>query len=538
MTDFDNERDRYGSAGFIDADDPALRPCFKKTPDSLFCGFVGNRPLYWNGMGGVLLTAGARGGKLRDILAYSMLDGMYEGTLVMLDMKGECAYISQNQTRLGKPCIYWNPLALHGGSLPQHRINPVDYIHADSPTLIADTKVFAENMIALSGSNNGEYFELRGREFLEAVILTIVDMDGALTLPRLYEIINLIPGNSEAWVEFAFQMNECGFEISRRIEEEIAESRHGESAGMRGILGEIFKSFSALSDPVLLDSISPPYDFSLSQLCEGSQAYNFYMMPPAEFIDGWRSVIKAIFVGAMIYKSRAPSAPRQTWILDECAQLGSFPLVPKLFTYTAGIGIRPVAVYQSADQMELTGRGAKTIIPSSAAVRIYFTIRDEEGSARLSRMLGHQTLEYDDTLTQGRDDMARKEAIHAMLNGASPVETAHKLNHYRMAAKNRSKQQRLLRTPDEILKTPNDKAYVFMDDVPLPIYADRRPYYKERSMAGRFHPNPYHPPIDRVRVKALIGYRWKNIINEPVPACFAHLPQYADGMWSYVEGFK
>lgn len=46
MTDFDNERDRYGSAGFIEADDPALRPCFKKTLDSLFCGFVGNKPLY------------------------------------------------------------------------------------------------------------------------------------------------------------------------------------------------------------------------------------------------------------------------------------------------------------------------------------------------------------------------------------------------------------------------------------------------------------------------------------------------------------
>ncbi len=319
MADFNNAEDCYGSAGFMDPDDNALKSCFEKTDSSLFVGFLGNRPLYWTGMGGCLLTAGARGGKLRDMLVYTMLDGMYDGTLLMLDMKGECAYVNQRQTRLGKHCVYWNPLGLHG--MPKHRINPVDYIRIDSPTLIADVKVFAENTITCSGSHNGEYFELRGREFLEAVILTIVKLDGVLTLPRLYEVLNLIPANNDAWLDFAFEMNESGFEISKRIEEEIAENRGENTSGMKGILGEIFKSFAALSDPVLMESVSPPYDFSLGQPCEEDQTYNFYMMPPAEFIDAWGLVIKAMFVGAMIYKSRAPSAPRQTWILDEAAQL-------------------------------------------------------------------------------------------------------------------------------------------------------------------------------------------------------------------------
>jgi len=534
MTGFNNEEDRYGSAGFIDPGDPSLKSCFRKTKDSLFVGFVGNKPLYWNGMGGVLLTAGARGGKLRDCLAYNLLDGMYAGTLVVLDAKGEQASISQNQTRSGKHCIYWNPVNLAG--LPGHRINPVDYIHIDSPSLFADVKVFAQNMITLARANYGDYFERRGREFLEAIALTIVKLDGVLTLPRLYEVINLIPGNSERWLNFAFEMHEAGFEIAKRTEEEIAQSRGSEGTGMRGILGEIFKAFAALSDPVLMASVSPPFDFSLSQLSSSDQAYNVYLMPPAEVIDAWGPVIKALFVGAMIYKSRAPSAPRQTWILDECALLGAFPLVVKLFTYGAGIGIRPLAVYQSAEQMNATGPGAKDIIPSSAAVRIFFAVRDANSASDLSRMLGSQTLEYDDTLTQSRDDMARKEAIRAMMAGASPIETAHKLAHHRMAAKNRTKQQRYLRTLDEILRTPDDKAYVFMDGVPLPIYADRKAYYEQRSLAGLFHPNQYHPPIDRVRVKTLFGHRWRKVIREAVPTRFAHLPQYADGTWSYVEG--
>jgi type IV secretion system protein VirD4 len=32
----------------------------------------------------------------------------------------------------------------------------------------------------------------------------------------------------------------------------------------------------------------------------------------------------------MIYKARKPDAPAQTWILDECAQLKGFSLVPRM----------------------------------------------------------------------------------------------------------------------------------------------------------------------------------------------------------------
>lgn len=536
MQQYNNEHRRFGSGQFIKPEDPALKACFKKTPDSLFVGFMGHKPLYWNGMGGVLVTAGARGGKLRDLLSYTILNGQYAGTLCILDMKGELAAISQRQTRLNKHCIYWNPLGLH--RIPKHRVNPVDYIRIDSHSLVSDVKVLCENMISLTGSANGDYFERRAREFLEAVILTLVKLDGELTLPRLYEIINLIPGNSDRWLDFAFEMQEAGFEISARIEEEIAANRSENTSGMKGILGEIFKSFSALSDPVLMASVSPPYDFSLSKLCESSQAYNFYMMPPAEFIDAWGPVIKALFVGAMIYKSRAPSAPRQTWILDECAQLNSFPLIVKLFSYGAGIGVRPVAVYQSADQMNQTGRGARNIITSSAAVQISFAIRDIDSATALSKTLGYQTLEYDDELAQSRDEIARKEAIRAVMEGQNPMEAGMRLSHHRQASEYRSQQQRLLMNPDEILRMPPDKAIAFIDALPFPAYMDRKPYYEQRYMAGLFHPNPYHPPADRVRVKTFFGYRTRKIISEPVPPHLQHLTQYVSGTWSYVEGYK
>ncbi|NKB59157.1 MAG: TraM recognition domain-containing protein [Alphaproteobacteria bacterium] len=414
-----NEEHRFGSAKFASATDLARAGMFKQKPNSLLVGFWGNRPLWYSGQGGLLLTAGGRGGKLATILGYNICSGIYRQTLLALDMKGELAAISQDQTPDKKFCIYWNPAALHG--LPQNRINPVDYIRADSPSLVSDVKVFCENIIVMTGEKNAGYFIGRAREFVEAIALALVEKNGVLTLPDLYHAINLIPVGGDAWLDFAFEMSESQFEIARRVEAEIAASRDNDTGdGFKGILGEIFKAFACLSDPTLMESVSPPYDFSLSQLCESDQAYQFYMMPPAEFIQAWGPVIKSMFVAAMIYKSRSPSSPQQTWIIDECAQLGAFPLAVKLYTYGAGIGIRPWCVFQSTYQMRALAPDAENIVTSSAALRSYFSIRDLASAQTISAMMGDETLEFTDEFKQASARHAQQKALRALLDGGDP----------------------------------------------------------------------------------------------------------------------
>ncbi len=531
-----NEYFRFGSAAFADARELSAAGFFQQSPTSLLVGFSGGKPLWYHGAGGLLLTAGARSGKLRDILAYNLCAGIFSGgSLLALDMKGELAAISQDQTPDGKFCAYWNPLGLHG--LPQNRLNPVSYIRQGSATLVSDVKVFTENMIPHSGSANGKYFEARARDIVEALILTLVEQNGTLTLPDLYRVVNLIPGNGEEWLDFAYAMHTSAFPLARRVEEEINQSRKDTSSGgFQGILGEVFKGFSCLSDPVLLDSVSPPYDFDCSALTDSAQRWQVYLMPPAEFVDAWAPVIKAIFVSAMITKSRAPSAPQQTWILDECAQLNNFPLVVKLFTYGAGIGIRPWAVFQSTDQMNALGPNAKNVITSSAALQIYFALREISSAKDVSTMLGTQTLEFNDTLQQGQSRLAKGRILQSLLTGEDPLAAGIAFNHYKQAEHHRSKQSRPLQTPDEVLNARPDSAFIFTDTVQHPILAQRQAYYAQSFMAGRFHPNPYHPPADRVRVTLGFGRSgWLNVRREAVPRRFAHFPQYAGGSWSIVR---
>ncbi|MGB0696277.1 MAG: type IV secretory system conjugative DNA transfer family protein [Rhodospirillaceae bacterium] len=523
----------FGTAHFSGLEEVARAGMFTRSRDSLLVGFLGGRPLFYSGMGGGVCVAGARSGKLRDLIGYNICDGMYAGTLLILDIKGgELAAISRCQSVGPKACIYWNPLGLH--DLPKNRINPVDFVRANSPTLVSDTKLLCENLITASGSGNAAYFEGRAREFLEAVILTLVRVEGVLTLPALYRIVNLMVAGGEAWLDFAFEMTESGFAIAERVEEEIANAREDSSGGFKGILGEVTRAFSALSDPILMESVSPPYDFSFADLCQSDQAYNVYLLPPADFVTAWAPVVKSMFVAAQIYKARAPAAPRQTWLLDECGQLGKFPLVVSAFTKDAGTGIRPWAFFQSIKQISDLGQNAQDKILSSAALQNWFGVRDETTAALLSRMLGQRTIHYTDERRREAARHAHARAAVSMFHGGDPFRAGLELTHQARLAHLPELKQLPLASVDELLAMPGDRQVIFADGLGRPLWAEKQPYYEQPFMARRAHPNPFHGPNSHVQVMTPRGPAWRPVITAPVPAHLAHLPQYANGTWSTI----
>tara|TARA_R110000868_G_scaffold64234_3_gene193127 strand:+ start:20800 stop:22407 length:1608 start_codon:yes stop_codon:yes gene_type:complete len=534
MTAFvDNSLQPFGSARFSGPEDAARAGLFTREPHALLVGFIGHQPLWYSGLGGLLTIAGPRAGKGKDLLLYNICQGIHAPTMIILDIKGgELAAISRGQTSDRKFCIYWNPLKQH--NLPAHRINPLDYICAENPFLVSDTKTFLENAVPDSGAPQGRFFEGRARELLEGVCLTIVKCDDVLTYPALYRAINLMVRGGEDWLDFAFEMSESGFDIAERVEEEIAASRNDSSGGFKGILGEITSAFSCLSDPILLDSVSPPYDFSFADLCRSDQTYNVYLMPDANFVEAWSAVIKSMFVAAQVYKSRAPSAPRQTWVMDELGQLGAFPLAVKAYTRDAGTGIRIWGVFQSVMQMRALAPNGDTIIPASAAYQTWFGVRDSGTANHLSAMIGTETLNYEDRHAAEAAHHARMNMVQAVLKGRDPFQAATELAHHARLAQIPKTIGRPLRTPSEILGMPGDKMVVFADGLSHPLWADRKAYYEQPQMAGRYHPSPFFPPDTHVQVMTPRGPQWRPVIIEPVPRQFAHYPQYTNGYWSRI----
>ena len=531
---------RFGSAAFA-ADADLERAGLLRSSGPLL-GYVQGSALRIKSDAPIITVGGAGSGKLRDLLAYHvcgsrLADGRWHAPprVLVNDPRGELAAISiHNQVRFGRPAFCINPYALHG--LPHHRVNPWDVLKPGSPTFHADIKLVVADLISLSGSANGQYFELRAREWTEALVKHLVTTRGRITLPDLYETINAIEDPS-AWEELGVAMFGSPFGDVRRVALEMNSKRLDAPKEYGAIMGEIFKSVSFLSDPAIRETLSGS-DFSLEVLCQ--QDCIVYNMVPAEYAAQLAPMQRAIIGAAMLYKQRHPSAPGVLLLIDEAAQLQRFDALLRAYSYGRGMGIRTWSIWQDCGQITRNyGHDALSGFLGSSQTRQFFGTRDLETARMVSEMLGMQTLEYDAVLDQAAARRNQAHIIRELINGADPFEAGLNLAHQTRIATTRTKQARPLMTPDEILNTPEDAQLLFISGLGLnPILANKYPYFTRPEMAGAYLPNPYHPPGDVVQIATRRGSRPARVITEHVPERYAHLPQYESGFWSFIEGYR
>ncbi len=63
-------------------------------------------------------------------------------------------------------------------------------------------------------------------------------------------------------------------------------------------------------------------------------------------------------------------------------------------------------------------------------------------------------------------------------------------------------------------------------------------YYTCQSFNGLWLPNPYHPPLDQVKLPGIFGSKTHAVITAPTPPELSQYPQLQNGSVSYVQGFK
>ncbi len=172
----------------------------------------------------------------------------------------------------------------------------------------------------------------------------------------------------------------------------------------------------------------------------------------------------------------------------------------------------------------------------SAQLRTFFGVRDFQTAQLISNMLGNATLEYDDERQQEAARRYQNEALRRHLSGGDEG-AAFEYVHHGRAANMRSKMQRPLMTPDEILAMDESRQISFISGLNLhPIFGNKRHYDEQRDLNGLWLPNPFHPPYDKVRLRHRLGSKWHDVITASVPPELAHLPQYAGGFMRHVQG--
>lgn len=528
-----NEEFRFGSARWATEADIEDAGLFNRS--GLQIGFWGDRPLHYHSDAPMILIGGAGSGKLRDILGHVLCQPKH-GAGMVLDLKGELAATSLVSFAMqGKRAYMWNPAALAG--LPQHRLNPLDLLTANSTSLHADCRMFAESLIPFSGGGESRYFEQRARDWISAILLFLTEWHGRVTFVELSDFLNSIEGDAATWARCLDLMQQSDHTNVRRTAGEIFAKQTDSPREFGSIIGTIYAALGCLDDPLLRTSLCDP-DLDFDDFVTQANAYVFINVP-AEFVSIWSPVIRCFFTAVMLHKARQTSAGRITFIIDEAAQLGRFEGLTRLFSYGRGLGIRTWAVFQDVGQIAARfGFGALQTFIGSSACRQFIGIRDYDTAQMVSDMLGSETLSYDDPLLQTRARHAKADALLRFLNG-DPLSAVRDYKRFQFEATHRAKQARKLMTPDEILTMPEDRQIIFLSGINLaPIFAHKRPYFTSMSLAGRYLPNPYHPPCDTVVVQTESGPERRRIITEDVHPSTAMLPQYTSGQWSYVEGFR
>jgi type IV secretion system protein VirD4 len=528
-----NEEMRFGSARFATEGEIDAAGLFNQT--GLQIGFFDERPLYYSGDAPMTLFGGAGSGKHRDILGHVLSQPQHAAGMV-LDLKGELAATSIIAfAPLGLRMFTWNPSGIAG--LPKVRLNPIDMLNRNSASVHADCRMLAESLIPFSGGGESRYFEQRAREWVGAFLLFLTEWHGRVTLVELSDLLNMIEGDTEEWLKVLDVMTQSEHVNVRRASGEILAKQSESQREFGAILGTIYGCLSILDDPMLRASLrDPQYDFA-DFVAEGN-AYIFLTVP-AEYVAMWSPILRCFFTAVMIHKARQQGSGRITFIIDEAAQLGRFDGMKRLYTYGRGLGIRTWGVFQDIGQITANYglSGVQTFIGSSAC-RQFIGIRDYETAQMISDMLGSETLTYIDPLLQTRARHAKADAVMRILNG-DPITAAWDYKRFQFEATHRPKQARKLMTPDEILTMGEDRQLILLAGMNLPpIFAHKRPYYTAQSLAGRYLPNPYHPPSDSVIVQTAHGAERRRIITEPVPPELAHLVQYSGGRWSYVDGYR
>ena len=432
-------------------------------------GYSGEKAIRLDGDAPIITFGGAGSGKLRDLIAYTVCgcrsaEGRWTAPprLFVNDSRGELAAIAlQNQVRLGKAAYCINPVGLHG--LPQHRVNPLDMLRRGSKTLYADTKLQAADLITLSGSPNGEYFELRGRQWTEMLMLFEVERNDGVSLPGFYDLVQAIrdPGK---WPDIAEAMlNSAIAEVRSRAIEMHTNAKARD--GIRRDQGRDPQVPGFLGDPMIRAALENA-DFSLDVLCRRtapsstSSRRNIRQTSADESPDRRR--------GDALQVSQ-PCRADSLFPIDEAATLGRFEALLRGYSYGRGMGCRMWSIWQDIGQVIRNyGRDAVSSFIGSSQTRRFLGVRDLETARLVSAMLGTQTFEYNPPVEQAAARRDMRLWAHQIMNGGCPFEIGFNVRTLHAAATTPIKLARPLLTPDGVLNMPENRQILFISGLNLP----------------------------------------------------------------------
>jgi type IV secretion system protein VirD4 len=296
--------------------------------------------------GHCLVVAPTAAGKGRHVIIPNALT--YRGPMFIIDPKGEAAAVSgPHRARMGQSIYFIDPFAPQGS---RHGFNPLFDLDPRSRSFEASVRSRTRALTGGASSHGDPFWDNNGESLLAGVIAYTVEYrppeDRNLTYVR-------------------------GFLCDPDLSYKIAVILDGELNGKSGMAAEEFRNFlghegekvrtsvrstavqhlGIFADEELAACINRT-SFTAGDVIEGRPVTIYFVIPPAR-LEAYAGALRlwvSVLMDLVSQRTAPPEIPT-LFILDELAQLGSFPMLRPAVTLMRSYGLKTMLILQDLSQL-------------------------------------------------------------------------------------------------------------------------------------------------------------------------------------------
>ncbi len=389
------ERSLDGKARLMDLDEVEKYFSKPKKGAVTLLGHVGGRAFANWTEKHVLIVAGTRGGKGRDLIVPNLWG--YKGSVFVLDPKGENAQRTSEHRQKFSPVLALDPFGVSG--LPSARFNPLRYLAG--PSMITDAQTLADALIV-----GDDHFTSSARQLLVGLMLYVVT-EPVLTVPGyagpvgrdLITVRRLLMRELKTTLESMVANKAEIAEVKTIITDIGAWGKDTAEKEWSGIKNSAIEQTKWLNSPevcAVLEEGDGENQIDFADYLKGVMSV-FVCLPAPYFatFDKWLRLVVAAALDTMTKRLAPPPEPVR-FVLDEIAQLGNLAKIESALTLSAGYGVQLWGVWQHLKDIERcyprSGVGGWV---SSSGLRLVFSVQDNETIRYFAAATGDAMTETD-----------------------------------------------------------------------------------------------------------------------------------------------
>jgi len=332
-----------------------------------------------------LLSCGVTGsGKGRGVLIPNM--GIFPGPLTAIDIKGELYQVTSRRRReMGHQVIAMDPF--HLVTEQSDSLNPFDLLQLPRADVDSDAEMLASLLAVGNEYSTDPFWNTTANGLIAALIAHIA------TYPEKDRHL----GQLRAWMYH----DDMDLAIAKMLDDNAIKSRMARELFIaylsapreqtRPCIRTMASSYiSALGSEQVLGTLRAS-SFRLQDVFDG-RPLSIYIIIPPDKLESHKALLR-LWIGTLLTAvMRRTVMPRQRtlFLLDECAQLGTLPMLRQAITLLRGSGLQTWTFWQDLSQLrQCYPNDWQTILNNSGVLQV-FGITNHNMAKEWGELLGQR----------------------------------------------------------------------------------------------------------------------------------------------------